>query len=71
MAVNLQLLTRGQFILGIGAGNNPAEDYAFDYALPPAGQRLDQTTNAIQDIRALWTQSPATFAGPYYTVRGA
>ena len=71
LAVNLQLLTGGNFILGIGAGNNGAEHRAFGYPFPPAGERLDQTEEAIQVIRALWTESPATFRGRHYAVEGA
>src|SRR5215211_220555 len=47
LAVNLQLLTDGHFILGLGAGNNGAEHRAFGYPFPPAGERLEQTEEAI------------------------
>jgi alkanesulfonate monooxygenase SsuD/methylene tetrahydromethanopterin reductase-like flavin-dependent oxidoreductase (luciferase family) len=68
MATNMYLLTEGRFILGIGAGNNGAEHRACGYDFPPAGKRLNQTEEAIQVIRALWTQSPATYHGRYYAV---
>jgi alkanesulfonate monooxygenase SsuD/methylene tetrahydromethanopterin reductase-like flavin-dependent oxidoreductase (luciferase family) len=68
MATNLYLLTEGRFILGIGAGNNGGEHREYGYAFPAAGTRLDQTEEAIQIIRALWTQSPATFHGRHYSV---
>ncbi|MCA1645061.1 MAG: LLM class flavin-dependent oxidoreductase [Chloroflexi bacterium] len=62
------MLTEGQFILGIGAGNNGAEHQAFGFTFPPAAERLDQTEEAIQVIRALWTQSPASFRGRHYSI---
>ncbi len=68
MAVNLGLLTEGRFILGIGAGNQEGEHRAYGYPFPPAGERLAQTEEAIRIIRALWTESPATFHGRYYRI---
>jgi len=71
VATNLALLTDDRFILGIGAGNNGAEHRAFGYQFLSAGERLDQTEEAIRVIRALWTESPATVHGRHYTVDGA
>jgi alkanesulfonate monooxygenase SsuD/methylene tetrahydromethanopterin reductase-like flavin-dependent oxidoreductase (luciferase family) len=71
LAVNLQLLTEGRFILGIGAGNNGAEHQAYGYSFAPAGERLAQTEEAIKILRALWSESPATFQGKHYRVEQA
>lgn len=71
LAANMQLLTAGRFILGLGAGNNGAEHHAFGYPFPPAGERVDRTAEAIAVIRALWTRSPATFRGRYYQIEEA
>jgi alkanesulfonate monooxygenase SsuD/methylene tetrahydromethanopterin reductase-like flavin-dependent oxidoreductase (luciferase family) len=71
LAVNLQLLTEGRFILGIGAGNNGAEHQAYGYAFAPAGERLAQTEEAIKILQALWSKSPATFQGEHYRVEQA
>jgi alkanesulfonate monooxygenase SsuD/methylene tetrahydromethanopterin reductase-like flavin-dependent oxidoreductase (luciferase family) len=68
LAVNMHLLTGGRFILGIGAGNNAAEHLAFGYPFPPPGERLARTEEAIQVIRALWSESPATFHGRHYSI---
>ena len=68
LAVNMSLLTEGRFILGIGAGNNAAEHQAFGFPFPPPAERLDQTEEAIQIIRALWTESPASFRGRHYAI---
>ena len=71
VATNLHLLTGGRFILGLGAGNNPGEHREYGYPFPPAGARLNQTEEAIRVIRALWSESPATFRGDHYGVEGA
>ena len=68
MATNMFLLTEGRFILGIGAGNNGREHQEYGYPFLPAGERLAQTEEAIRIIRALWTESPATFHGKYYAI---
>jgi alkanesulfonate monooxygenase SsuD/methylene tetrahydromethanopterin reductase-like flavin-dependent oxidoreductase (luciferase family) len=71
LATNMHVLTDGRFILGIGAGNNAAEHRAYGYPFLAAGPRLAQTEEAIKIIRALWSSSPSTFHGKYYSVEEA
>jgi len=71
MAATLQVLTGGRFILGIGAGWHEEEYRAYGYDYPSGGTRVDQLAEAIQVMRAMWTQSPATFEGRHYRVVGA
>lgn len=68
LATNMFLLTDGKFILGIGAGNNPGEHKEYGYQFLPAGERALQTEEAIKIIKALWSESPATFTGNYYSI---
>ena len=71
MAAMLQAFTGGNFILGIGAGWKEDEYKAYGYAFPPAGVRIDELEEAVQVIKALWTQSPANFKGQYYQIENA
>ncbi len=71
LATNMHLLTGGKFVLGIGAGNNETEHRQYGFPFLPAGERLAQTEEAIRIIRALWTESPATFHGKHYAIAGA
>lgn len=71
MAANLQLLTGGRFIFGIGAGWMEREYDAYNYDFPPASVRLTQLEEAIQVVKHLWTQSPASYEGSYYRVDNA
>jgi alkanesulfonate monooxygenase SsuD/methylene tetrahydromethanopterin reductase-like flavin-dependent oxidoreductase (luciferase family) len=71
MASNLHLLTGGKFILGLGAGNNPGEHYEYGYTFLPPAERIAQTEEAIRVIRALWTDSPASFEGRHYSIHNA
>lgn len=68
MAASLQELTGGRFILGLGAGWHEEEYRAYGYEYPSGGVRVAQLAEAIEVIRAVWTQSPATYHGAYYHV---
>ena len=71
MAATLQYLTEGRLILGIGAGWQADEYLAYDYPYPSAGTRVEQLSEAIDVLRAMWTQSPANYDGQHYHVRDA
>jgi alkanesulfonate monooxygenase SsuD/methylene tetrahydromethanopterin reductase-like flavin-dependent oxidoreductase (luciferase family) len=71
MAATLQFLSGGRFILGIGAGWHEAEYRAYGYQFPAARTRVEELDEALQIIRALWTQEGATFEGKHYQVREA
>jgi len=68
MAATLQLLTGGRYILGLGAGWREEEYRAYGYDYPSGGVRVEQLAEAIEVIRALWTQAPATYHGRWYRV---
>jgi alkanesulfonate monooxygenase SsuD/methylene tetrahydromethanopterin reductase-like flavin-dependent oxidoreductase (luciferase family) len=71
MSASLQLLTGGRFILGLGAGWHAEEYRAYGFDYPSGAVRVAQLAEAIGVIRAMWTQSPATYHGTYYHVEDA
>jgi alkanesulfonate monooxygenase SsuD/methylene tetrahydromethanopterin reductase-like flavin-dependent oxidoreductase (luciferase family) len=71
MAATLQVLTGGRFILGLGAGWREEEYRAYGYEYPSGGTRVAQLAEAIELIRTLWTESPATYHGTWYHVENA
>lgn len=71
MAANIQLLSQGRLILGIGAGWKEDEYFAYGYPFPTAKTRLEQLEEAILVIRSMWASSPTTFNGKYYQIRNA
>ncbi len=71
MVANLQLLTGGRFIFGIGAGWMEEEYRAYNFEFPPTAVRMDQLEEAIQVVKHLWTEAPASFAGAHYGIRNA
>lgn len=70
-AVNLQLVTGGRFILGIGAGNNGGEHRGFGFPFPDPGQRIDRMAEQIEVMRALWSGTRVHRAGPTWIIDGA
>lgn len=71
MGATLQFLSGGRFILGLGAGGDEAEHRAYGYDFPSGGVRVAQLEEALQIIKALWTEEKATFEGTYYRVHEA
>jgi probable F420-dependent oxidoreductase len=66
MAITLDEVSDGRFILGLGAGWNEAEYKAFGI---PFDHRTDRFEEAIQIIKPLLREGRVDFAGTYYQAR--
>lgn len=66
MVANLQLVTGGRFIFGIGAGWMVEEYEAYNFEYPSAAVRIAQLEEAVRLIKTLWSEAPASFEGKYY-----
>jgi F420-dependent oxidoreductase-like protein len=71
MASTVDVLSHGRLDLGIGAGWYEPEFLAYGYPFPKASVRLRQLREALQIIKAMWTEEEAYFEGKYYVLRGA
>jgi F420-dependent oxidoreductase-like protein len=71
MASTVDVLSHGRLNFGIGAGWYEHEYRAYGYDYPDAPDRLRLLREALQVIRAMWTEEEAVFEGKYYQVRGA
>lgn len=71
MAAQLDVLSGGRFVMGLGAGWNEAEHRTYGIPFPHVGERFDRLEEALQVIRALWAEGPAAFAGQFYRLDGA
>jgi alkanesulfonate monooxygenase SsuD/methylene tetrahydromethanopterin reductase-like flavin-dependent oxidoreductase (luciferase family) len=72
MGANLQQLSGGRFVMGIGAGWYEPDYEAYGYEFPQSPSvRLAQMEETIQIIHKLWRESPATFEGKYYRIKNA
>jgi len=71
MAANLQLISGGRLILGLGTGWKEDEYRAYGYPFPDAGTRVEQLEEAILIIKSMWTSRPASFSGKHYQIQQA
>jgi alkanesulfonate monooxygenase SsuD/methylene tetrahydromethanopterin reductase-like flavin-dependent oxidoreductase (luciferase family) len=69
MAASLQVFSHNRFVLGYGAGWEDVEYRAYGYEFPPTKIRIEQMVEGIRAMRALGTESPANFDGPWYGLR--
>ena len=71
MASTVDVASQGRLDFGIGAGWYEEEYKAYGYDFPDGPTRLKQLAEALQIIRAMWTEDYATFEGKFYNVKGA
>jgi alkanesulfonate monooxygenase SsuD/methylene tetrahydromethanopterin reductase-like flavin-dependent oxidoreductase (luciferase family) len=71
MAAMLHAHSGGRLILGIGAGWKEDEYRAYNYPYPTPGVRLAQLREAVEIMRLMWRESPATYHGEHYQIDGA
>ena len=71
MASCVDVMSHGRLILGIGAGWHEYEYAAYGYDYPDTPERLRMLREALQVLKAMWTQDQAEFEGKYYRLRGA
>jgi alkanesulfonate monooxygenase SsuD/methylene tetrahydromethanopterin reductase-like flavin-dependent oxidoreductase (luciferase family) len=68
---NIQYLSGGRFILGIGAGWKDDEYLAYGYEFPRPAVRIQQLDESVQIIRRLWSGGPVTWEGKHYRIENA
>ena len=71
MVATAQSISGGRAVLGIGAGWNEEEYLAYGWPFPSAKVRIAQLAEAIEVIRAMWSDGPANYQGQYYQLTDA
>lgn len=71
MAATLDVISEGRLDLGLGAGWFEREFEAYGIPFPPVRDRVSALGEALQVIRAVWTQPNPTYTGEFYTLNGA
>jgi len=67
MGATLQSLSKGRFIMGIGAGWKEDEYRAYGYPYPDAKVRLEQLEDTLEILRQLWAEpGKVTYHGKHY-----
>ena len=70
MAAQIDQLSGGRFVMGLGAGWNEPEHDAYGLHFPGVKERFDRLDEAIGVIKGLWGEGPATIEGEYYSLKG-
>lgn len=71
MFTTLDLISHGRMIVGLGASWHQAEFDAYGWAFPPAKERLDRLTEAIQIIKQMLSHRVSSYSGTYYSTSNA
>jgi alkanesulfonate monooxygenase SsuD/methylene tetrahydromethanopterin reductase-like flavin-dependent oxidoreductase (luciferase family) len=71
MFATLYWLTGGNMIAGIGAGWKEDEYKSYGWPFPSDRDRIAEREEAVQVIQSMWSESPATFEGDYYSIKEA
>ena len=66
MAAQVDIISGGRLILGLGAGWQRNEHEAYGIPLYTMRERLERLDEACEVIRSLWTQRRTNFKGRYY-----
>ena len=64
-------LSGGRMVLGLGAGWQVNEHYAYGIALEPPGKRVSRFEEAIQIVRSMLSEDSTTFHGEFYDITNA
>jgi len=70
MAQQLDALSGGRFVLGLGTGWYAAEHEVYGLDFPPLTERYDRLTEAIELMHELWYSESGTYNGDYYRLGG-
>ena len=71
MAAQVDELSGGRLVLGVGAGWNEPEHRAFGIPFPPVKQRMDMLEEGIEVLLRLFSDEPASYDGRYFTLEHA
>lgn len=66
MAAQISQLSRGRFLLGLGAGWFQPEHITYGINFPAMKERMDRFEEGIDVIKTLWGRGPASYEGKYY-----
>ena len=69
MAAQIDLLSGGRFVMGVGNGWHEPEHDAYGIPFPEPAERAARLGEAIQLMKAMWGPGPVSFDGRYYQLR--
>jgi alkanesulfonate monooxygenase SsuD/methylene tetrahydromethanopterin reductase-like flavin-dependent oxidoreductase (luciferase family) len=70
-AATIDRLSGGRMVLGLGAGWQINEHYAYGIDLEPPGKRVSRFEEAIKVVRSMLAEAATTFHGEFYNITSA
>ena len=70
-AAQLDILSNGRFVMGLGVGWHEPEHTAFGIPYPPLKERFDRLEEALQVMKGMWAPGAASVDGRYYRLQDA
>ena len=67
----VDVISGGRLDWGIGAGWYENEFHGYGYDFPPPKVRIGQLREAVEIVKAMWTQPDVTYHGQHFDVDGA
>jgi F420-dependent oxidoreductase-like protein len=67
----IDVISGGRLDWGVGAGWYDHEFRAYGYEFPEAKVRIGMLREAVEVVKAMWTEPDATYEGRYYRLAGA
>lgn len=71
MAATLDVISGGRLEFALGAGWFEAEYKAYGYPFPDTPTRVEQLKEAVEIIKAMWTQDKPSYEGKHYKINEA
>ncbi len=71
VAASIDVISNGRLEMGIGAGWYEHEYVGYGYPFPKPSVRIGQLNEAVEIMRALWTEDTVNYDGTYYKLDGA
>ena len=68
IVTSLDVISSGRAILGIGSAWNEEEHRGYGFEFPPARERFERLTEAVQICRLMFLEDAPSFEGAYYRV---
>jgi len=68
---NLDVISGGRLIWGVGAGWYENEFEGYGYGFPSAAERIGVLRETVEIVTALWSEPDVTYEGKHFTLKGA
>lgn len=71
IVTTVDVITSGRAILGIGAAWNEDEHEGYGYGFPPVRERMERLQEALEIVKAMFTEEAPSYEGRHYRINGA